>query len=346
MEASVINIILSILLLLVLPVFVGNGLCGLLKSDRTLSKSFVIGQVGIWALCQVVTVPLVLLKADFRIVVVLLSILVMVLCIYGVWKKYFVTLLLPTETVGQKLALTVMMLAFLALIITSTVLQHTDADDSRFVVNAVDIYRTNRMYLTNPATGQALSVWQGELIKDVTSPWAVYMAYCALLTGTHPTIMAHTILPVMLLLMACCVFWMFSEMFFDKDITHRCIFVCFVLLLNVYGYCSLYTAETFLMTRIWQGKAVVAGVGVPLLLWEFFQIYHKEKKKENYVLLLVTEIALCLLSGMGIIIGAIMAGCFGLLYGIAKRQWKVTVVMWLTAVPNALYYGISLLLKG
>lgn len=341
MDASVLNIILSIILLLIVPVFVGNGLCGLLKTDRTLSGSFVIGETGMWALCQIITVPLVLIKADFRIVVVLLSILIAVLCIYGIWKKYFVKFLLPTETIGQKMALVVMLLAFLALITTSAVLQHTDADDSRFVVNAVDICRTNKMFLTNPATGEALDVWEGELIKDVTSPWAVYIAYCSYLTNTPPTIMAHTFFPVMLLLMACCVFWLLSEMFFEKDITHRCIFVCFVLLLNVYGYFSVYSAETFLMTRIWQGKAVVAGIGIPFLLWVFLQLYRQERKKQNYVLVLMTEFALCLLSGMGIIIGAIMAGCYGLVYGIAKKQWRVTAVMWLTVVPNVLYYAVS-----
>lgn len=344
MDASALNIILSIILLLVVPVFAGNGLCGLLGFERTLSKSFVFGLTGIWALCQIITVPLVLLKADFRIAAVALTIMVILLCLYGIRKKCYTGILLSTETKGQKLAIGVMLCSFLALLVTATVLQHTDADDSRFVVNAVDICRTNKMFLTNPATGDALDVWEGELIKDVTSPWAVYIAWCSWLTSTHPTIMAHTFMPVMLLLMACCVFWMLSEDFFKGDITHRCIFVCMVLLLNVYGYYSVYSAETFLMTRIWQGKAVVAGIGIPLFLKVCMMIYDEEKKRQNYIFLLILQFALCLLSGMGIIIGAVMAGCFGLVYGIIKKQWKVTLLMWLSVVPNVVYYGVSLLL--
>ena len=38
-------------------------------------------------------------------------------------------------------------------------MQHTDYDDSRFVVNAVDMIRTDRMFLTNPSTGRELAKW-------------------------------------------------------------------------------------------------------------------------------------------------------------------------------------------
>lgn len=357
MEPTVLNIILSILLLFVVPLLAGNEICGLFKLDRTLSKSFVLGEVGIWAVCQIITVPLVMLKANFMAVVWLLSIITVGLIAHGIYKKWFVKWILPTSTIGQKIALVVMLLAIAALLVTSTVLQHTDADDSRFVVNAVDIVRTNTMFLTNPATGEALEVWEGELIKDVTSPWAVYIAYLAKLTGIHVTIMAHTIMPVMLLLMACCVFWMLSEEFFGGDITHRCIFVCLVLLLNVYGNYSEYNAETFLLTRIWQGKAVVAGIGIPLMILVFLWLYRytksgradseivyievKDPGKRKYGLLLMLQFAMCHLSGMGIIIGAVMAGCYGLVYGISKKDWKMMLGMWLTVIPNVTYYLIN-----
>jgi len=338
------NMILSSFILFIVPSLVGNTVIGLLRVEKGLAKSFVLGLIAMWGICQFVTVPFVLLKADFRIVFGIFCVVVVGICIYGIYKKWFPKFCIKTDTVSQKLALVIMLLAIGAFLTANIVLQHTDADDSRFVVNAVDIIRTNTMFLTNPATGEALEVWEGELIKDVTSPWAVFIACLAKSTGIHATIMAHTFMPVMLLLMACCVFWLLSEEFFGKDISSRCILVCLVLLLNVYGYYSVYSAETFLMTRIWQGKAVVAGIGVPLLILEFLWLYRQEEKKSLYILLLITQFGLCLLSGMGIIIGAIMAGCYGLVYGIAKKNWKMLIAMWASVIPNVVYYGINTLL--
>lgn len=341
MEVTIGSILLSFIILFIIPCLVGNTMTGLLQVENGLAKSFIIGLVTMWGICQFITVPFVLLKADFRIVLVIFCVVIIGISIYGIYKKWFPRLLIKTDTISHRVALVIMLLAIGAFLIANIVLQHTDADDSRFVVNAVDIIRTNTMFLTNPATGEALEVWEGELIKDVTSPWAVFIACLAKATGIHATIMAHTFMPVMLLLMACCVFWLLSEEFFGKDVSSRCIFVCLVLLLNVYGYYSVYSAETFLMTRIWQGKAVVAGIGVPLLILEFLWLYKQEQKKSLYVLLLITQFGLCLLSGMGIIIGAIMAGCYGLVYGIAKKNWKMILAMWASVIPNVVYYGIN-----
>ena len=40
-------------------------------------------------------------------------------------------------------------------------------------------------------------------------------------------------------------------------------------MINLYGFYSLYCGETFLMTRGWQGKSIVAGVGIPAMIMLF-----------------------------------------------------------------------------
>lgn len=341
MEITLLKMTICLIVLFILPVFMGSVILHILKLEKGLAKSYVFGFISIWAFCQIITVPLVLLKADFRVVFGLMTCGILGMVIYSLCKKSFPVIGVETQHNSQKVALATMLLVIGVFLSTSFLLQHTDADDSRFVVNAVDIIRTNTMYLTNPATGEFLGTWAGELIKDVTAPWAVYIACLSKMTGIHPTIMAHTLMPISLLLMACCVFWLLSKEFFDEDITSRCIFVVLVILLNIYGHYSLYSAETFLLTRIWQGKAVVASIGIPVLLLEFLWIYKQENKKSLYCLVYITQFALCLLSGMGIIIGAIMAGCYGLVYGIAKRNWKIILAIWVSILPNVMYYVIN-----
>ena len=48
---------------------------------------------------------------------------------------------------------------------------------------------------------------------------------------------------------------------------------------------------------------------------------------------------------MGVIIGALLLGCFGALYGIFKRKWKITLRLWLMIIPNAVYYLIYYLAR-
>ena len=198
--------------------------------------------------------------------------------------------------------------------------------------------------MTDPTTGNELTTWVAELCKDVTAPWAVFIAYFAKVTGVFPTIMAHTFLPLCLFTGVFAVWWMLSEEFFEKDIVHRCIFLDILMLLHVYGYFSVYSEEAFMMLRIWQGKAVVAALGIPAMMLVCMWIY-RYNRKCDYLCLALLDFSICLMSGMGVIIGALLLGCYGLVYGVLKKSWKTMLVLWLMIIPNVVYYLIYYVLK-
>lgn len=347
-----ITVLLVILILYLVPVIVGQGVNRILKIDTGVVKNFLVGNIFIWALFQLVTVPLVLTKQSFLLVVGIVNVVLAVICLYvffeEIIRKKAECFKLKTWTSKLKglkgadgFALVVLFAALGWLLYKIISLQHTDADDSRFVVNAVEILRTNRMFLTDLITGQELETWIGEIIKDVTAPWAVYIAYLAKMTAISAVIMAHSVMPVSLILCAMSAFWLISAEVFKKDITNRSIFMCLVILLNVYGYYSIYTAETFMLTRIWQGKATVASVAIPAMFLLAMWLYENEKSYGYYVLIALLDIGMCLMSGMGIIIGAIMLGSFGLVYGIAKRKLWIPITLWSMAIPNVVYFVIN-----
>lgn len=351
-DYEMINVLLVVLMLYLVPVIVGQGVNKILKIDTGVVKNFLVGNIFIWALFQLVTVPLVLTKQSFLIVVGIVNVVLVVICLYVFFEEIirnkaeclkFKTF--TSKWAGLKpadgFALAVLFAALGWLLYKIISLQHTDADDSRFVVNAVEILRTNRMFLTDLITGQELETWIGEIIKDVTAPWAVYIAYLAKMTGVSAVIMAHSVMPVALILCAMSTFWLLSAEIFKKDITNRSIFMCFVILMNVCGYYSIYTAETFMLTRIWQGKATVASVAIPAMFLLAMWLYENEKRYGYYVLIALLDIGMCLMSGMGIIIGAIMLGCFGLVYGIVKKKLWIPIVLWSMAIPNVVYFVIN-----
>ncbi|MCM1082020.1 MAG: DUF6077 domain-containing protein [Clostridium sp.] len=338
-----ISIILSAVWLIAVPFIIGGVACYVLRLKSGITENYVIGTITVWAVCQLISVPVILLKGSFTIIASLLVGSIIITCFYGIAKKRYKVIKKASEAKSwyEVSAFVIMFLAIGGMVLLNIFLQHTDADDSRFVVNAVDILRTNRLFLFDPATGENTSIWMGELIKDVTSPWAVYIAFCAKLTGCHPTVMAHTMLPVALLLLTCSVYWLLSRELIGTDNVYRCMFVCFAILVNAYGFYSLYSAETFMMTRIWQGKSVVACAGIPMFFLFSMWIYRTPEKKQLYVLLFILSTAMSLLSGMGIIIGAMLSGCVGLAYGIAKKNIRIAGYIWLAAVPGMVFYIIS-----
>lgn len=336
--------IMIVLVLFAAPFLIGNGICSFLRIEKTIAKNYFFGMVTIWALCQLISVPLVLLKASFVAVVALMTILIVGLSAYGIYRGRFPRIRFAIHRKMDMVAAGLMFFGIFALILCTIFTQHGDWDDSRFVVNAVDMVRTNRMFLTNPMSGEEAPTWIGELAKDVTAPWAVFIAYCAKMTGVFATVMAHTVLPVVLLICAFCVFWMISEVFFKEDLFHRSVFMYLVILLNLYGHFSIYSSETFLLTRLWQGKAVVAGVGIPAIFLVLMWIYEKKKRTSHMALLLFLNLSICLMSGMGTIVGAMMLGCTGLVYGILKHDRKLMLTLWSMCMPNVLYFLIHSIL--
>ena len=126
----------------------------------------------------------------------------------------------------------------------------------------------------------------------------------------------------------------------------KSMFVIFVWMVNLYGFYSLYCGETFLMTRGWQGKSIVAGVGIPVMIMLFLDVYQDLSQRASYVLLILLNLAMCLLSGMGIIIGGIMVASFTLIYALEKKSTEIVIWGLLICLPNILYYAIYTIIKA
>ena len=272
MTASVGNIVLYILFLWIAPVFVGNAVCNKLSMRGTIPRSFVMGYLSMWAVFQIITVPLILLKISFLVDVVVYSIFLVGIIAYGIVKKTYRSMTIPKVEPSAWVGILVMLAVGIYMIVQSYRLQLTNADDTRFVVNAVDTVRTNRMLLTDVNTGKEILSWTGDLFKDVISPWAVFAAYLSKITGISAASMMHTFLPPVLLAVMMCVFWLIAGELFDKHI-YRALFVILLLVMYMYGYFSIYNAETFTIIRLWQGKATMAAVGIPALLYAFLRLY-------------------------------------------------------------------------
>ena len=336
-----IRLSLAFVLLFIIPVIMGNTLLHSIKIPSSLSRCFIFGSVMVMAFMQLITVPMVLYRQPFLYVVCLLVLYCLAWILIGAAKHYRLPKAFPVADRSSIILFDLMLFLCFLLLLVVIIAQHTDADDFAFVVNAGDIVETNALFTIDPATGNELTGWFSP--RYVVSPWAVYIAYYAKLTGIPAASMAHLVLPVALTCLSLSAYWEMSSSLFSDSVRKRALFMIFILALLIYGYSSVYTAETFTILRIWQGKAVVASFGIPLLLSIFLMIFCKKEFSFSYILLLLlAEFSLCLMSGMGILIGVFMAGIYGLIYAIVKRSWRTALFMWMTILPNLIYIGVNL----
>ena len=349
---SVLSGFLWVVMLILVPVCIGFALCHWFRLPGGLHNCFLTGWLGSWALVQLLSVPMTLLKTGFVLLVWAITLGLALLGAAGLtlffreWKARAHggrSEQKPGWNVADVFALTVLIAGYLCLAITCARMQHVDADDARFVVTAVDIEHTNRLFLTDYGTGRALTDFEGPLRHDLFSPWSVYTAYVARMTATPAAIVAHSVLPQVWLLCLLCAYWAVAERFFGNRRFEKYGMVFLALLVCAYsGYTSM-TAEGYFIRRSWQGKAVVAGVGIPAMYLALTAIGEQAKAWRPYLFAYVVTLAMCFMSAMGIILGTILSGAFGLAYGIRERSLPVALKTWGGAFICLAYVGTMML---
>lgn len=221
---------------------------------------------------------------------------------------------------------------------------HSDLDDTRFVANSVVTWNRDSMLLVNPQTGMSYDRLYGEATKDAVAPWSMYVAMLARLVQIHPTILSHTVLPIFLLCMSYISYYFLIQVFVGKNKVFHALGMLFLCLFVLFGKCSAFSAATFMLTRIWQGKAIVASVTIPLLLVHLVAILDDYINRCLYVLLTILLLGSCVFSGMGLILGLLLTLSQIFIYGIQKRSLSIWSYGVLSCIPN--FVLAILYLKG
>lgn len=317
--------------------------CRFFSIKRNFASCYLVGSFTEWAFFQFVSVPLVITRCSFIVVIVLVSLFLGILCVIGgrelLSHREKMTINRPKEY-STWIAILLAAAVYVFIAVSLFRLMYISRDDSRFVVNAVDIVRTNRMFLTNPSTGVEITKFLGDMHRDAISPWAVYIAYAAKVTNIPVAIMAHTVLVQTLILCMACSYWLLADVFFRENrfAVYSAVFIG--LLVNIFGVRGGWDAEAFTMTTVWQGKGAIAAFGIPTLFLSAIWIFRESTGWKKYLFLYCVVLALCLMSGMGIIISGIVTGTVGIAYGFQKKQWKVTLKIWIGLFIPLIYYGM------
>ena len=279
--------------LLIIPFCIGLIPANFIPAEKR-SPGFVLlsGYFGMWALFEIAAVPAVLwveynnFKAASAVFTVLTLFCaaagILLLCRNGIivgWKPFPVKSLL-TEA-GIMWLIFFLLLGFQ--LYRAAAFASFDGDDAYYVVESLIAQEAGVMYRILPLTGGST----GLDVRHAMAVFPMWVAYISVRAGVHATIVSHVVMPLALIPLTYLLYYEIGRLLFSKtqqagghvfQKQNLPSFMIIMAMFQIFGNVSIYTNETFFLTRTWQGKAVAGALVIPALFWVFMQIYDKGVK--------------------------------------------------------------------
>ena len=301
-------------------------------------RSWIFGQILLFGVLQLMAVPMILLRLKFD--VLFWSYLCVAVMLFGIglWRlgrgKTRIKMQKPQLNPLASVILVVTALLVLYQAGSFFFGMHLDEDDARWLAQANDALTYGDMLTRNFDTGEYLGFFQA--VKDVSSPWPMMWAIAGRLLRVRPSVFAHTVYAPIEVLLMYGVYWLIGRELFDR-IEARSVFIASVASVNLFFGGTVYTQSAFSLIRIWQGKATVAAVILPLLIYLMICV-GKRDRLEDWVKLIVVDAAACLMSGMGVSLAAIVIVVLGAYIVLAFARFRRLPMLLLSVMPSAMSF--------
>ena len=318
------------------------------EKNRNVGVTVAAGYLIMLPLCWLVTVPCILLVEydSFLVMVRWFTVLLAAgaaagigICIWAARKGKRVLRLQPPDimemTWGERLG----WLVFLGLVAwqlyKAFTLTSFDGDDAEYVAQSLVTVQSNTMYRILPYTGGTTSLD----IRHSLAVLPIWIAYIGRMTGLHTTILAHSVLPFVWIPLTYMVFYEIGKHLFrrktEKAQGGLSLFMVFIALFQMFGNVSIYTNETFFLTRTWQGKAVAASFVIPVTIWLMLWIFDGEEEKKRrrkkepvaaiWVLLVLTNMTAGVCTSMVVFLNVVLIGAAAFWLMIAEKKFSILI---------------------
>lgn len=367
--------ILSLLLwLVIIPFCIGFIPANFISADkRNPGLVLLSGYFLMWAVFEVVTIPAVIFVQydNFKVVSVLFTILSVLCAAAGLWlvflnRKGYKPVLFHSVVGRIRLmswAERTEWLLFFALLCfqlyKAAAFASFDGDDAYYVVESLIAQQADVMYRILPYTGRPTDLD----VRHVLAVLPMWIAYVAVRSGIHATIVSHLVMPLVLIPLSYLVYYEIGKTLFcgnafrqkadtTDSILHRenlPVFMIIMSLFQIFGNVSIYTSETFFLTRTWQGKAVAGSLVIPALFWMFLQIYGDETKRRRtdaglWIVFVCINMTAGVCSSIAVFLVCILMAVTTLCLTVVERDYKVILKMGAVCIPNVIYMAIYVIM--
>lgn len=319
------------------------------------------GYICMWAVFQMVCVPLVLAQRTFKMqsafswvvwIFGILSALIAVGSLVFMVKTGKLKRLRSVKTDSGKDKMTAVLWAVFACLLLAQVLAmiflaFADGDDAYYIGVSSTTVDSNTMYMKIPYTGASTELDT----RYGLAPMPVWIAFLARVTGIHTAAVAHIFVPVVLLLVTYGIYGALGQILCRDKKNMLPAFMIGISLLVIWGNYSFKTAETFLITRTSQGKSILGNVILPFLLFLLFLLIDRVREKKDmeaslWLLFLAASAAGCLCSSLGGVLIVMLMGIAGFYIALCYRKLAVFTRMIGCCLPALLFIVLYLWVQG
>lgn len=351
------KILILIFILGIIPFCIGLIPVNLIDQKlHSIGVTYISGFLLSLAVFQLLTVPLVITQPfGFQLVVPLFTILTVFIGMIGIT----VTVLkikkegspLKQEREKRKIlteekilwVIVILLIGFQMFMAFTTA--SFDGDDAYYVVQSVLSDETDTLYRVRPYTGLST----GMDLRHSLAVFPIWIAYIARMSGIHATIVAHSILPLLLIPITYWIYLEIGKKLLKKDRKKLPMFMIFMIVMQIFGNVSIYTNATFFLTRTWQGKSLLANIVLPAIVWLLLWIfegdgYDKENRVGLWIILFTVNIVATLSSTASVFLVALLIGVTGVVFAIREHTLQIPLRLMITCMPLVVYGAMYLLI--
>ena len=354
-----------IMWLWLIPMFVGIIPSYLLeRGKKRIGTVFLSGWIFMLAVFQLLAVPMVLSKQTLSDLIRLFTTVIYSFSLAGIFvllvgvrkdsvRKYFVIPRWKRMKRNERGTWIFFILLVLFQIVMSFVVSTPDGDDAYYVAHAQIAAQKDTMYLEDAYTG----VYKGLEARHVLAPFPMFIAFLARKSNMHAAAVAHSVLPTVLIVLTYLIFYKISSILFpDREKSRRSVFMVLMVGMQIFGSYSIYTNETFFVTRTWQGKSVLANIAIPAAFYLLLRICaYTESEQTNAekkygttlaslaAVLFAVNLVGALASSLGLLLLAIMEGVLLLVIAVRNRKMSILPAGVISMIPCAVYMLIYIL---
>lgn len=359
----ILKILVCILILVLAPACMGMLVVNsLTKENRTLGLAIPAGYLIMMISFEIVTVPI-LLTTSYKNFVYVCWIYTPVMLVLMALGIYSTVCRLKKENSSLKNMLSegkacysntslesriVWMIAGVILICILVLMETRvifDGDDAYYVVQSLISQQNGTMYVIQPYTGRAAALD----VRHALAVFTMWISYVGKLSGIHTTILCHTVLPLVIIPLTLLTYTELGLRLIGEKKELVPYFTVFMELLILFGRVSIYTPETFLISRTWQGKSMAANLLIPLTMLGLLIMYmtytrssEKVTWKNAWVMVLLANTAAGIFSSLAVMLVSvlIMVGAFAMT--VYKRKINILINAIICCIPGGLYILVYL----
>lgn len=351
----VLKVVVCLIMLIIIPEILGL----LVTKNKNILLSFIIGYFIEFSILEILAVPMIFLSCKFTTLLYTWSIIILGIVVISIivnlknkkildFKNRIKDFFKNTDKLKSIILNKSNIVYIIAIVlvgvqvIASVIYTHTDDDDAFYIGTASTTLYENSMYKVSAENGSNYGTTPA---RYVLAPFPLYTAIISSITHINPVIVAHIVFPPIFILLAYSIYILLAEKLFNKNKIDVSLFIILLSILYIFGNYSIRTNFTFLLFRIWQGKAILANIILPGIWLMFLNCIENEKNIINWILLLLVIISACLVSEMGIALAPLTLGILSLVFTIRDKKVSYLLKSITCIIPCIICFIIYVFIK-